>query len=290
MDSSTQLTLGRRSLAAIGALALMTGCGSSSAAPPQRAAAAAPAQRLDLGVVGITARIAGDRVHSTGVVLDVDRGLIVTTAHGVWGARSLKIATGIAVLHGRIVARDTCDDLAVLETQPRLPGLVAVRPTGDVPLAAGQPIVAVRRRAGLPSGGRPDLITRRVAVTGAAGGSTRGVAARHAVGIDAPGLPAASSGAPLIGADGRLVGLAQVVAGRKRTLRAALPWITIDERLRELRPGGRAAYVGWRRHYRCAGALHRYAANRHPGYRHGDAQLNAPVPATRLPGTAEVDG
>src|SRR5687768_6668380 len=126
MDSSPPLRVGRR-FAAIGALALLAGCGGSSAAPEQRAAAAAPAQRLDLGVVAVTARVGGDREHSAGVVVDTERGLILTTAHGVWGARSLKVATGIAVLHGRIVARDTCDDLAVLETQPRLPGLVAVR-------------------------------------------------------------------------------------------------------------------------------------------------------------------
>lgn len=290
MDPSSLLTPGRPWFAMLGALAVMTGCGSSSAAPGQRAASATPAQRLDLGVVAVMARIGGDRVESTGVVIDVDRGLIVTTAHSVWGARSLKVATGIAVLHGRIVARDTCDDLAVLETQPRVPGLVAVRPTGDVPLAAGQPIVSVRRRAGLPSGGQPDLITQRVAVGGALAGSEPRFAAEHAVALAAPDLPPAASGSPLIGADGRLAGLAQVIRRRGRTLRTALSWNTIEQRLHELQPGGRAAYVGWRRHYRCAGVLHRYAAERHPGYRRADARLNAPVPATRLPGTAEVDG
>jgi hypothetical protein len=60
--------------------------------------------------------------------------------------------------------------------------------------------------------------------------------------------------------------------------------------MQELRPGGQAQYVGWRRHYRCAAAMHRYAAAHHPGFRPADAQLNAPVPATRLPGTRGVDG
>ena len=73
------------------------------------------------------------------------------------------------------------------------------------------------------------------------------------------------------------------------TRRAALPWALIDTRLRELRSGGRAVYVGWSRHYRCAGALHAYAAAAYPGFRPADATLNAAVPASRLPGTEDLD-
>jgi S1-C subfamily serine protease len=269
------------------AAVVFAGCGDSG---PRRTVAAAPAQRLDLSVVAITARIGGDTVQSAGAVVDADRGLIVTTAHSLWGARSLRVSTGIAVLHGRVVARDTCDDLAVLETQPRLPGLVAIGPAADNALLAGRQIVAVRRRAALPSRDRPDLTTGRVAVTTQpAGELVRGVRPQRAVVLEAPSLPAAASGAPLLVDDGRLAGLAQVVRDDRRTVRTALPWGTIDERMRELRPGERAQYVGWRRHYRCAGAMHRYASAQHRGFRRSDAQLNAPVPATRLPGTGEVD-
>ena len=141
-------------IAAIAVLAATSGCGGAHDEGSRPAAATPPAARLDLGVVAVTARVGGDRVESAGVVLDSGRGLILTTAHDVWGARSLKVSTGIAVLHGRIVARDACDDLAVLETQPRLPGLVAVRPSSDGALLGGRPIVAVRRRSGLPSSTR----------------------------------------------------------------------------------------------------------------------------------------
>ena len=271
-----------RWIAASVLVAVVAGCGDA----PVRSAE--PDPRLDLSVVAITARIGGDTVESAGAVVDADRGLILTTAHGVWGARSLRVSTGIAVLHGRIVARDACDDLAVLETQPRLPGLVAIRPAADA-LLAGLPIVAVRRRATLPSRA-PDLITQRVAITTQpATELVPGIVPQGAVALDAPALPVAASGAPLLGADGRLAGLAQIVEHEDGTKRTALPWTTIDERMRELRPGGRAQYVGWRRHYRCLNALHRYASAHHPGFRRADAQLNAPVPATRLPGTAEVD-
>jgi S1-C subfamily serine protease len=280
-----------RWIALTAALAALAGCGGSSdTTAPRLTAAAAPAGRLDLSVVAVTARIGGGREFSSGVVVDADRGLILTTAHGVWGAKSLKVATGMAVLHGRIVARDACDDIAVLETQPRLPGLVAIRPSADDALLAGRPIVAVRRLTGLPRGGAPDLVTSRVAVrTGAARRLVPGVAPEGAVALEAPALPAAASGAPLLGADGRLAGLAQIVERGGRTMRLALPWETITARLGELQPGGRAQYVGWRRHYRCSAALQAYASARHPGFRPGDAQLNAPVPATRLPGTQGVD-
>jgi hypothetical protein len=117
-----------------------------------------------------------------------------------------------------------------------------------------------------------------------------GVRPEAAGAVAARTLPPEATGSPLIGTDGRLAALAQVVDHGRTTARAALPWETIAARLQELRPGGRAQYVGWRRHYRCSGALHRYAAEHHPGFRRSDARLNAPVEATRLPGTQGVDG
>jgi hypothetical protein len=200
------------------------------------------------------------------------------------------VSTGIAVLHGRIVARDPCDDLAILETQPRVPGLVAVRPSADAALPPGAPAVAVRRRPGLPSQERAELLTQRVAVgTGETIALLPGLRPASERTVEGA-LPAAASGAPLVGADGRLAGLAQVVERGGRTTRAALPWETIGVRLRELAPGRRAEYVGWRRHYRCADALDAYASEQHPAYRRIDARLTAPVRVTRLPGTEEVDG
>jgi len=289
MGASAMATSRRCRTAAVALLAVTAGCGGSGDTTRQRAAATTtPAGRVDLGVVAVSARIGGDRVQISGFVMDAGRGLILTTAHGVWGARSLKVSTGIAVLHGRVVARDACDDLAVLETQPRLPGLVAVKPSADGTLLTGRPIVAARRRSGLPSRG-PELLTQRVTVEqGAAPALLPGLRAKRTLTLEGA-LPVAASGAPLLGGDGRLAGMAQVLQRRGRTVRAALPWDAIGARLRELKPGGRAQYVGWRRHYGCQDVLHRYQAARHAGYRRGDAQLNAPVPATRLPGTEDVD-
>jgi S1-C subfamily serine protease len=283
-------TLIRGISTAVAASALLTGgCVFSGAdddgpAPAERArtaTAADPAARADLGVVGLDARIGDVRRQSAGVIVDADRGLIVTSAHSLWGARSLKVATGLGVLHGRILARDACDDLAVVETQPRIPGLVAVSTGGDTPLDGRA--VQSAYRAGAAAGGAP-LTTRRVAVGNARAALASGLAPRGARQLAGP-LPPVATGAPLLSADGRLAGLALVVRGAGGVRRAALPWSVIAARMRELRSGDRAVYVGWSRHYRCAPAMHRFAAAAYPGFERTDAVLNAAVPAARLPGT-----
>jgi hypothetical protein len=102
--------------------------------------------RLAFALVGIDARIGHDQVRSAGAVIDADNGLVLTSAHTVWGATSLQLSTGVGVLHGRIVARAPCVDLALVETQPRIPGLVAL--TG-VTEGRGE-LTPARRAAGSP--------------------------------------------------------------------------------------------------------------------------------------------
>jgi PAS domain-containing protein len=60
-----------------------------------------------------------------------------------------------------------------------------------------------------------------------------------------------------------------------------------DDAQQDGQPGRDRVYVGWRDEYRCARNQHAYAVAEHPGYGREDARINAPVPATRLPG-AEV--
>src|SRR4051794_26136146 len=96
------------------------------------APAAQSSDPLDFAVVAIEARVGGDTVRSSGVVIDADKGLVLTSAHSVWGTTSLRLTTGVGVLHGRIVARAPCTDLALLELQPRIPGLVALKGGGTL--------------------------------------------------------------------------------------------------------------------------------------------------------------
>lgn len=262
-------------LAAIGLLAL-------GGAERTAVSAAPTGQPLQLGVVAIDARIGDERVRSSGTIVDARAGLVVTTAHAVWGATSLRLTTGLGVLHGRLVARAPCAGLAVIEIQPRLPGLTAL-----VPAAAGTPpptelLSAVGRREG-------ELVT---IPTGVAGTVEQAVVdpvlppLEGALRLDGAIVPE-SSGGPVVNAAGEVVGMA--VAGPAGEDALAVPWSTVRARIAELQVDARRIFVGWREHYRCAGALHAYARAEHSGYRRADARINAPVPATRLPGTEGLD-
>src|SRR3954453_14936148 len=109
-------------------------------APPK------PVDGVNLGVVAVDARVGGDVVHSSGTVIDAERGLVLTSARAVWGATSLKLATGLGILHGRIVARAPCDEIALVEAEPRVPGLVSLADRPAPAPAPGAPVTAYGRR------------------------------------------------------------------------------------------------------------------------------------------------
>ena len=236
--------------------------------------------KLQLGVVAIDARIGDERVESSGTVVDPRAGLVVTSAHTVWGATSLRLNTGLGILHGRVVARAPCADLAVIEIQPRLPGLVAPKPAGYTPQAT-ELLSAVGRRADA-------LLTIPIRAAGTADGPGDRAGAASA----RRGDPARRGGRP--GIDRRRA-RRWARRGRRMTMATnrggalAVPWSTIQARLRELHVDDRRIYVGWRSYYRCAPQLHTYARREHRGYDPKDAVINAPVPATRLPGTEGLD-
>src|SRR3954452_7366379 len=140
-----------RTAFAFSALALgLAACGSNA---PTQPASPSAAQRLELAVTGIDARIGTGEARGSGIVIDARRGLVVTAAHTVWGAHTLKIATAVGVLHGRIVARAPCDDLAVLQLAPGLPGLTTLPPAPAGAPAPGQLLRSVGRRCTFSNGG-----------------------------------------------------------------------------------------------------------------------------------------
>jgi len=276
------------SLVALCALAGAAGCGGSS--KPKPPAAPSKDRLLSLGVVAVEARIGGDQVRSSGTVIDGQRGLVLTTAHSVWGATDLRVTTGIGVLHGRVVARAPCDDLALLETQPRLPGLASL-PGAGAPQPAAL-MTSVGRRATSGDFGPNSLVEIPVR---AMGGTPSGVPAlrlpalQRAVRLDSD-LVAESTGGPLLDRSGRPVAMA-VVAGspQGRTTAVALPWDTVKQRIAELRPGPQRVFVGWRSQYRCVARLHAFTKAAHPAFRLNDAKLIQPITVSRLPGTEELD-
>jgi S1-C subfamily serine protease len=275
-----------RTTLAVGLVALTTvACGSHQPAATGASGASAlhggtnAGARLDLGLVAISAKIGNREVRSSGTVVDGDRGLILTSAHSVWGASSLKLATGVAVLHGRIVARSPCDDIALVETQPWVPGLAAL-PQATAPLTPG-PITAVGRRWADDGSG-----IRSTPAQAEPGRRSLPLLAEIARSVRLRGaLAPEASGGPVLDAQGRILGITDVAGGQA----VAVPMSLISERLDALRPGPGTVYVGWSEYYRCAPRQHAYAAATYPGFRRSDARLNAPVPASRLRGTRDLD-
>src|SRR4051812_42448989 len=188
----------KRALAVIAlagvALVLALGRGSTTG---QAADPNPPANRVDLGVVAVEARVGGDAVHSSGTVVDADRGLVLTSARAVWGATSLKLATGLGILHGRIVARAPCDELALVETQPRVPGLISLADRTATPPASGALVTAYGRRLAKPGSGMLAVPAR---------------VANAPLMLDALLVPEAAGG-PILDSGGRLVGIAAPAGG-----------------------------------------------------------------------------
>jgi S1-C subfamily serine protease len=274
--------------AAVTATALtVASCG--TAAPSDTSAARAGAQRVNPSVVAVDARIGRESVHASGVIIDANRGLVLTSAHDVWGATSLRLTTALGILHGRTVARAPCEDIAVVQAQPLIPGFASLPAAPATGPAAGQLLRVVGRVGDVRASGQ-------WAMTGIpvhAAGPVRRIALGSlpaqpaAIPLDTQLVPGVSGGA-VVDAAGRLVGMAQALRGSNRAL--LVPWSRLQSVLRQLRPGERAVYAGWAAQYRCAAKMQSYARATFPGYRPIDARLNAPVPATRVPGTENLDG
>jgi len=218
----------------------------------------------ELSVVRVMARIGNDTVLSTGYIVDAEQGRVLTTAHSLWGATSLKMQTGLAVVHARVLARDPCDDIAIAEMEPRLSGYT------QLPGGGSRGVVALEPRG-------PTLSP----LTGVTGVRVRATSA----GALAGHVGARDTGAPVLDAAGRVVGIVRSGQGRS----VIVPWRTISSALGELTPGKGTDVAGWRQYYRCSGRMQAYERREHRGYRLADARLNSPVPATRLPGTQNVD-
>jgi S1-C subfamily serine protease len=244
--------------------------------------------RLNLAVVAVDARIGSERVRSSGVVIDARAGLVLTSAYTVWGATSLRLTTGLGILYGRPVARAPCAGIALVEIQPRIPGLQALASVEDAP-PASELLTAVGRRGAHPDAGTNSLLNIPIRSTGSVPTATYQPGLPSLVRplrLDAAVVPE-SAGGPVVDANGRLVGMTMPTSGDERGL--AIPWSEIKARLDELTLDKQRIYVGWRDQYRCAPQLHAYATREHPGYNAIDARINAPVPATRLPGTEQLD-
>ena len=156
------------------------------------------------------------------------------------GREVAKLSTGLGIVHGRIVARAPCDELALVETQPRIPGLVSLADKAGARPARARwsPPTAAASRAARAASSRCPRRSRRPAK------------------LDAPLVPEAAGG-PVLDAQGRLVGIGSHDG-------TTIPWSAIKLSLDGLVPGVRRVFAGWQGQYDCAARLNRAPGPRTP--------------------------
>ncbi len=159
------------------------------------------------GTVYIESKGFGQRAAGTGVLVDAEEGLVLTNFHVVSLGDDLQAGTPDRLDDAEIVAAAPCEDLALLEVEG-LDGRGAIALGEQDDVAQGDPVVAL----GYPvsaSGGKS--LTSTAGVVSSVNTPLRLPAPdqprfQNLVQTDAA-LGAGNSGGPLVGADGRLVGV-----------------------------------------------------------------------------------
>jgi S1-C subfamily serine protease len=173
------------------------------------------AERIMPAVVSIEVRVGNSGATGSGVVIDGDKGYIVTNNHVVSGAADNADAEIRAVFSdgsgsaARIVGRDPASDVAVIKVDK--PGLVTASLGESDDVVVGDPVVAIGSPLGLAgtvTSGIVSALDRPVRLSGE-GSDTNAVIS--AIQTDAPINPGNSGGA-LVDASGAVVGINTAIA------------------------------------------------------------------------------
>jgi S1-C subfamily serine protease len=187
--------------------------GGAATVPPRevKAVTAGTIARARGGTVYIRSRALNQQLTGTGILIDARRGLVLTNFHVVALGSDIQAGRPDRLDDAQIAAAAPCEDLALLKVQ----GLQNRRPIelgdqkqvkqGDPVAALGYPVSA--------SGGR--ALTSTAGVVSSVSTALRIQAAEqprysNLVQTDAALAPG-NSGGPLVGADGRLVGVNTII-------------------------------------------------------------------------------
>jgi S1-C subfamily serine protease len=212
------------------------------------------AARVTPAVVSIEVRLGQSGATGSGVVVDGEKGYIVTNNHVVSGADGVEGAEIRAVFSdgsgsaARIVGRDPASDVAVLKVEK--PGLVTASLGNSDKVVVGDPVVAIGSPLGLAgtvTSGIVSALNRPVRLSGE-GSDTNAVIS--AIQTDAPINPGNSGGA-LVDATGAVVGINTAIAslggngttGGSIGLGFAIPIDTVRSIAEELISTGKAVHA-----------------------------------------------
>jgi S1-C subfamily serine protease len=200
----------------------------------------------------------GRRVYSTGFVYDIDHGLLLAPDHTVEGAHEVHLTMSDGTpLHGVILARAQCHDLAVVRLHPIPAGLSGLRFANSDAVRPGDPVSVFSYALGSASGGQQ--ITRTTGSVSAV--NVKAVLHRllppfSPLIADQTPLSAGSSGSPLLNARAQVIGINTMVGQKHGTgaapgLQYALASNKIQSLLAELKPSSKTAFSGWEHEHVC---------------------------------------
>ena len=174
----------------------------------------------------------------SGFVLD-DDGRILTSAHVISGVTAVTVTfANTTPVSAHVVGKDEESDIAVLEVDPTGLDLRPLELGDSNTVRPGDPVMAV----GNPTGVRATAGTGRIAAAGQSVEAPGGYLIDGVFATDAVIEPA-SSGGPLLAADGRVVGITSRVAG---STGFAVPSNTVREVLTQIEHGTKMIrpYIG----------------------------------------------
>jgi S1-C subfamily serine protease len=200
------------------------------------------ARTVQPGADAFQATAGNDLALSTGsgFVLD-DDGRVVTNAHTINGVTAVQVTfTDGRTVPAHVVGKDEQTDLAVLAVDPDGLDLHPIELGDSNAVRTGDPVVVV----GNPNGIEPGAGTGRIAAANQQIEAPGGYMIDGVLSTDAVIQPA-SSGGPLLGADGRVVGVTSHMDG---TSAFAVPVNTARSVVDQLERTGRVvrAYIGMR--------------------------------------------
>lgn len=246
-------------LAAAGAV--FSGCGGSSGGGSSSSSSTKPLSQTQLvaqvspSVVEITGKEGDVTVGGSGVVIDSNRGLVLTNAHVVAGLASIQAKVGDNTATqgpARIVGTAPCDDLAVVQLINKPAGLRALPLGTSATVKSGESVTAFGYPASFENPEQQTVVT-----------TTGTVSSPNVPADPAPDLPhypstiqhqapinPGNSGGPLVNQQGQLIGVNTLGNTQQngRNIQGQYYAISIDhikQVLPNLEAGHSQANVGW---------------------------------------------
>ncbi len=233
-----------------GGALLAAACGGSDSLSQEEVIA-----KVTPSTVALTGRVGDGTAGGTGIVIDAERGLVLTNSHVVVGLSALRARVGDdASTEGpaRVVAKAPCEDLAVVELVNPPPDLTAITFGASADVTSGQTVTAL----GYPASFEDPAEQKIVSTTGIV--SSANVAAEpdpslpeyaSTIQHQAPINPG-NSGGPLVDERGELIGINTLGNTEQggRTIQGQYYAISVDHArtfLPDLEAGRSTTDVGW---------------------------------------------